>query len=62
MADADQVEKHVENFRLFNSLAQEFVTLSDQITQLECVAGDSKKNASNRPSAKKNDSGKPRPS
>lgn len=61
-ADAEQVEKHVENFRRFNSLAEEFVTLSDQITQLECAADDSKKNASNRPSARKNDSGKPRPS
>jgi hypothetical protein len=60
--DAEQVEKHVENFRLFNGLAEEFVTLSDQITQLECAPGDSKKNASNRPSAKKNDSKKPRPS
>ncbi len=61
-AQAEQVEKHVENFRLFNGLAEEFVTLSDQITQLECAAGDSKKNASNRPSARKNGSGKPRPS
>ena len=61
-AQAEQVEKHVENFRLFNGLAEEFVTLSDQITQLECAAGDGKKNASNRPSARKNDSRKPRPS
>ena len=61
-AAAEQVEKQVESFRLFNELAEEFITLSDQITQLECVAGDSKKNASNRPSAGKNDSGKPRPS
>jgi hypothetical protein len=38
------VEKQVENFRLFNTLADEFITLSDQITQLECSAGDSKKN------------------
>jgi hypothetical protein len=47
---------------VFNSLAEEFVTLSDQITQLECRGGDSKKNASNLPSARKNDSRKPRPS
>ena len=59
---AEQVEKQVENFRLFNELAEQFLTLSDQITQLECVASDSKKNASNRASAKKSDSGKPRPS
>ena len=61
-ADAGQIEKHVENFRLFNGLAEEFITLSDQITQLECVAGDSQKNASNRPSAKKSDSRRPKPS
>lgn len=61
-ADAEQVEKHVENFRLFNALAEEFVTLSDQITQLECADDGSKKNASTRPSARKSDSRKPRPS
>jgi len=61
-ADAERVEQHVENFRRFNGLAEEFVTLSDQITQLECAADDSKKNASNRPSARRNDSRKPRPS
>ena len=60
--DAERVEQHVENFRRFNGLAEEFVTLSDQITQWECAADDSKKNASNRPSARKNDSGRPRPS
>ena len=60
-AQAEQVEKHVENFRLFNGLAQEFVTLSDQITQLECAAGaDSKKNASNRPNAGTSDCRKPK--
>lgn len=61
-SQAQEVEKHVENFRSFNALAQEFVTLSDQITQLECAGGDGKKNASNWPSATKNDSRKPRPS
>jgi hypothetical protein len=52
----------VENFRLFNSLAEEFVSLSDQITQLESSVDDGKKNASNRPSTTTNDSRKPRPS
>lgn len=61
-SQAQQVEQHVENFRLFNVLAEDFVTLSDQITQLECAAEDSKKNASNRPSSRTNDSKKPRPS
>ncbi|MDA1276981.1 MAG: hypothetical protein O2960_23435, partial [Verrucomicrobia bacterium] len=60
--EAERAEQHVENFRRFNGLAEEFVTLSDQITQMECAADDSKKNASHRPSARKNDSGKPRPS
>lgn len=60
--DAERVEQQVESFRRFNGLAEEFVTLSDQITQWECAADDSKKNASNRPSARKNDSGRPRPS
>ena len=60
--DAERVEQQVESFRRFNGLAEEFVTLSDQITQWECAADDSKKNTSNRPSARKNDSGRPRPS
>jgi hypothetical protein len=46
-SQAQAVEKHVENFRVFYRLAEEFVTLSDQITQLECSTADSKKNASN---------------
>ena len=61
-SQAQAVEKHVENFRIFNALAEEFVTLSDQITQLECSAEDGKKNASNLPSARTNDSKKPKPS
>src|SRR5258705_13972271 len=48
-SQAQEVEKQVETFRIFNGLADEFITLSDQITQLECSAGDSKKNVSNRP-------------
>ena len=59
---AQHVEQHVENHRLFHGLAEEFVTLSDQITRWECAADDSKKNGSNRRSARKNDSRKPRPS
>ena len=30
--EAERAEQHVENFRRFNGLAEEFVTLSDQIT------------------------------
>lgn len=59
---AGEVEKQVENFRLFNSLAEEFVSLSDQITQWESSVDEGKKNASNRPSTTTNDSRKPRPS
>jgi hypothetical protein len=59
---AGEVQKQVENFRLFHALAEEFVALSDQITQLESAADDSKKNASTRPSSTTNDSKKPRPS
>lgn len=51
---AERVERHVENFRLFNGLAEEFVTLSDRITQLECADGDPKKKASIRPNATRN--------
>lgn len=57
---AGEVQKQVENFRRFNALAEEFVSLSDQITQLESSAEDSKKNAFNRPNATTNDSKKPR--
>ena len=59
--NAERVEEHVENFRRFNGLAEEFITLSEQITQLECAAPDSKKNASRRPSARKSNSGRPKP-
>ena len=58
-SQAVEVEQQVENFRLFNTLAEEFVTLSDQITQLEGSAEERKKNDSNQPSAKTNDSRRP---
>ena len=61
-SQAQEVERHVENFRIFTRLAEEFVTLSDHITQLECSGDDSKKNASNLPSANTSSSRKPRPS
>jgi hypothetical protein len=53
-SQAQQVQAHVQNFRLFNELAEEFTSLSDQITRLECVDDDSKKNALNRRHATKN--------
>ena len=60
--NAQRVEQHVESFRRFNGLAEEFITLSEQITQLECADDDSKKNASHRRSARTNNSRRPRPS
>ena len=61
-AQAQQVQAQVQNFQLFNELAEEFTSLSDQITRLECGDDDSKKNASNRRSAKQSDLRKRKPS
>jgi len=47
---AAQVGHDVENYRAFQSLAEEFVTLSDQITRLQDQPQDSKKNSSRRKS------------
>jgi hypothetical protein len=47
---AAQVGHDVENYRAFQSLAEEFVTLSDQITRLRDHPQDSKKNSSRRKS------------
>jgi len=58
---AAQVEQDVENYRRFQTLAQEYVTLSDQITCLQDQPQDSKKN-SNRRRSPTNTSRKPPPS
>jgi hypothetical protein len=47
---AAQVGHDVENYRAFQSLAEEFVTLSDQITCLQDQPQDRKKNSSRRKS------------
>jgi hypothetical protein len=47
---AAQVGEDVKNYRAFQSLAEEFVTLSDQITRLQDQSQDSKKNSSRRKS------------
>ena len=39
-------QKQVDNFRRFQTLAEEYVTLSDQITQMEFQDSGSKKNSS----------------
>jgi hypothetical protein len=51
----------VENYRRFQALAEEYVTLSDQITRLQDPAQKSKKNSSRRRSPT-NSSRKPPPS
>jgi hypothetical protein len=47
---ADQVQQDVDNYRNFQALAEEFVTLSDQLTCLQDHPQDSKKNSSRRSS------------
>ncbi len=58
---AVQVEREVENYRRFQTLAEEYVTVSDQITCLPEQSQDSKKNSSRRRSPR-NSSRKPPPS
>ena len=58
---AAQVEQDVDNYRRFQSLAEEYVTVSDQITRLQDQSKGSKKNSSRRRSAT-NSSRKPPPS
>ena len=45
---APQVQEQVDNYRRFQSLAEDYVTLSDEITRLESTGADSKKNSSRR--------------
>lgn len=58
---APQVQQQVDNYRRFNSLAEEYISLSDQITRLESEASDSKKNSRLRRSST-DSSRKPKPS
>jgi hypothetical protein len=58
---AAQVGQDVENYRAFQSLAEQFVTLSDQITRRQDQPQDGKKNSSRRKSPT-NSSRKPPPS
>jgi len=58
---ASQVEAHVENYRRFQSLAEEYVTICDQFTRLENPPADSKKNSS-RKNSPGSSSRKPKPS
>ena len=45
---AAQVEQEVENYRRFQTLAEEYVTVSDQIARLPEESQESKKNSSRR--------------
>ena len=47
---APQVQQQVNNYQRFQQLADEFVTLTDQITQLESGTSESKKNSNHRKS------------
>jgi hypothetical protein len=58
---AAQVQQDVDNYRAFQMLAEEFVTLSDEITRRQDQPQDSKKNSSRRKS-RTNSSRKPTPS
>jgi len=49
---AAQVEQDVENYRRFQTLAEEYVTVSDQITRLPEQSPDRKKNSRRRRSPK----------
>ncbi len=58
---ARQIEQQVQNYQRFQSLAEDYVTLSDRITQLQTPDIHSKKNSSPRKS-NTSDSRKPKPS
>jgi|SRR5215207_2542821 len=58
---AERVQQQVDNFKQFQDLADQCITLTDQITQLDERAPDAKKNSRHRRS-KPSDSGKPKPS
>lgn len=55
---AEQVRSDVANYRLFQELAEQFVSITERITQLENGSADAKKNSSRRTSPK-NSSEKP---
>lgn len=60
-AEAPEVQQQVDNYRQFQKLAEDYVTLSDQITRMGSPSLDSKKNFSPRKPLT-NSSAKPKPS
>lgn len=59
---APQVQEQVDNFRRFQTLAEEYITLSDEITRLEAPDADRKKKDSSRRNSPTSSSRKPKPS
>ena len=57
---APQIEPLVANYKRFEELAEQFVTVTDQLTRLSQGVPEAKKNS--RPKSGKNASGKPTPS
>lgn len=51
---AERVKSDVANYQLFQELADPFVKITDQITQLENGQSDAKKNSNHRKSQKNN--------
>jgi hypothetical protein len=45
---ASQVQEQVDNYRRFQTLAEDYVTLSDEITRLESQGSESKKNSKSK--------------
>lgn len=58
---ASHVQEQVDNYRRFQELAEEYISLSDQITRLDSEESGSKKNSS-RQKSPANSSRKPKPS
>lgn len=59
-AQAQQVEQEVANYRRFQRLAEQFVSLTDELTRRQGQEPESKKNSS-RPKSAPSSSAKPRP-
>ena len=57
---APQIEPLVANYKRFEKLAEEFISVTDQLTRLSQTAPDAKKNSKRR--SAKSDSAKPTPS
>ena len=57
---APQIEPLVANYKRFEELAEEFVTVTDQLTRLSQAAPEAKKNSPSK--SGRNASGKPTPS